>query len=118
MGKTSSPGPIPRLRRVLPHKWGRPSGPGPIPRLRRVLPHEWGRPSGPGPIPRLRRVLPHKWGRALPFSVCDGAPDFEPAVVVEEASAARGQGFELLLPLVEVRGPAEVGLAVDDDIAA
>src|SRR5438067_12159394 len=38
----------------------------PIPRLRRVLPHEWGRSVLTSPIPRLRRVLPHesgRWGR-------------------------------------------------------
>src|SRR6266481_6421881 len=36
---------------------------GPIPALRAVLPHEWGR---VGPIPALRAVLPHEWGRVAP----------------------------------------------------
>src|SRR5436305_10760669 len=71
MGERTSP--IPRLRRVLPHEWGRWVATGPIPRLRRVLPHEWGRrvlnewerSVFTSPIPRLRRVLPHEWGRRV-----------------------------------------------------
>src|SRR5438034_7860208 len=75
MGKSwldySAHSPIPRLRRVLPHKWGRVGSiirlTAPSPRLCRVLPHKWGRVGSiirlTSPIPRLRRVLPHKWGR-------------------------------------------------------
>src|SRR5881392_3900136 len=74
MGKSwfdySAHSPIPRLRRVLPHRWGRV---GSIIRLTASSPGDAGyfpidgeelaRLSGSQPHPRLRRVLPHEWGR-------------------------------------------------------
>src|SRR5438105_13759372 len=82
-----------------------------IPRLRRVLPHEWGRvahpPAAPGTSPRMGRVC---------SLVADRAPDHEPAVVIKDAATAGGQRFEVYASRGRAGWAAQERVAVDHDI--